>query len=754
MIVKEILKNKYNISADSIETIDGDINYSNRKYLISGKNNSHYILKVYTDIQELQLAKEEERIIRAIAGKLSFNIPETILNTDKEAFTETGEGTYRLQVYLDGQFLSEIRASGGLLFELGEYAGLLDKELSALSSDKISARRLFWDLQYTHHSLDKIKYIPDPKGRKIVQYYLNSFRDKVLPEIHKLRRSLIHGDLNNDNILVKNNKISGIIDFGDISESCLINEVAIASCYLMMKSDRPFKDVLEFIKGFHSKTALLKEEILHLPDLITSRICISLCNSAEKSANGLASDYTLVSEKAAWKLLYRWLEINPISILDNLLEITGFSNDIGSCNTSEALKRRHEVASHSLSLSYTSPIYMNSALFQFMYDRQGNSYLDAYNNIPHVGHSHPKVSEAIAKQQRVLNTNTRYLYDSLADYSELLLSYLPDRLCKVFFVNSGSAASDLAVRLARNHSGNKHLLVLEHGYHGNTSTGISISPYKFDGKGGKGQPEDISKLSLPNMYKGKYNSAEGYAREAIAQISTLAGNNIVPAAFIAEPISGCGGQVALAPGYLKQIYSYFNNSPTLMISDEVQVGFGRLGKWFWGFEMHEVEPDIVILGKPMGNGHPIGAVVCTAEIADSFANGMEFFSSFGGNPVSCEAARAVLEVIEEENLQENASLVGDYYLKSLRGLQALYPIIGDVRGEGLFIGIEFTNTDGSPATGFANKVKNHLKEKYILTSTDGPFDNVIKTKPPLCFNKSNVDRVIEEMDLFIRSQKF
>lgn len=752
MIIKEILQKEYAVSVKEITEIDGDINYSNRKYLIQDIDNINYILQIYSDPDELALAKEEERIISSITPQLDFYLPETITNSHNNAFTPTGEGVFRLKRYLKGTFLSETENNPNLLSKLGKCAALLQRELSAQKSDKISARRLFWDIQYANFSFDKIKYISDPGLRKLVSYYMNLFRDNVLPELYKYRRSLIHGDLNCDNILIENNRITGIIDFGDMSESYLINEVAIASCYVMMKADNPFKDILSLVQGFHNTLPLKKEELKILPELICTRICISLCNSAEKKANKTATDYTMVSERDGWELLKLWIETNPLSFAQNLLDTCGFCSDEYKSDKAQALERRHNISSRSLSLSYKSPIYMEAALFQYMYDKHGNTYLDAYNNIPHVGHSHPRVSEAISRQQRKLNTNTRYLYDSMAAYSEKLLSYFPTRLNKVFYVNSGSAASDLAIRLARNYSKNKHLLVMEHGYHGNTSTGISISPYKFDGKGGSGLPENISKLSLPNMYNGKFDTPDAYVNEAIAEIKRLEINNISPAAFITEPISGCGGQVPLAPGYLNSLYSYLEGSSTLKISDEVQVGFGRLGSWFWGFEMHNVEPDIVILGKPMGNGHPVAAVVTTNDIADSFANGMEFFSSFGGNPVSCEAAMAVLETIEEEQLQKNAFEVGNYYLDNCKQLQLQYPIIGDVRGEGLFIGIEFTNPDGSPATAYADKIKNHLKEKFILTSTDGPFDNVLKSKPPLCFNKSNVDRVIRALDIFLKQK--
>ena len=348
-----------------------------------------------------------------------------------------------------------------------------------------------------------------------------------------------------------------------------------------------------------------------------------------------------------------------------------------------------------------------------------------------------------------LNTNTRYLYDLLPEYANKLLSKFPDSLNKVFFVNSGSAASDLAIRIARMHTGQKNIMVMEHGYHGQTQTDIDISDYKFSNKVGQGQKEYIIKAAIPDTYRGKYTTNDGsagkmYAREAIEQIKA---SDAPIAAFISEPILGCAGQVPLAKGYLKEIYPEIRKQGGVCISDEVQTGFGRLGDYFWGFEAQEVVPNIVIVGKPMGNGHPMGAVITTQEIAESFSKGVEFFSSFGGNPVSCAIGLSVLNVIEEENLQENAKEVGNFYKSLFIDLQKEFPCIGDVRGSGLFIGVEIVKNRYSKEhdTNLAHHIKNELRNQHILISTDGPFDSVLKTKPALCFTKENTQQVTDHI---------
>jgi len=548
-------------------------------------------------------------------------------------------------------------------------------------------------------------------------------------------------------VLVQKGKVSGIIDFGDTCYTQLINELAIGISYAVLGKENPVKWAIPIIQGYHKILPLEENDINVLYWLIAVRLCTSVCNSAYEKTIQPENKYIEISEKPAWDLLKKWVAFNPVFARNEFRKACGFAIPKEK-SVEEMNAERFKSLSSIFSISYKRPIYMERAAFQYMFDKYGNSFLDAYNNIPHVGHSHPKVVEAGQKQMAKLNTNTRYLYDSLNEYSANLLRKFPASLSKVFFVNSGSAATDLALRLAGNFTGQQKVAVVEHGYHGNTVAGIEISHYKFGGKGGIGISENTICFPIPDSYRGEIrfeNAGLSYAKKAIQQIQN---SKEKIAAFIAEPIVGCGGQVPLAKGYLKEIYAEIRRQGGVCISDEVQTGFGRLGDVFWGFEQHDVIPDIVILGKPIGNGHPMGAVVCTDKIAEAFNNGMEFFSSFGGNPVSCAIGNAVLNVIEEEQLQQNAKSVGDYYLQELRKLQQKYECIGDVRGSGLFIGFEFVKNRITlePDTELAQNVKNELREKFILVSTDGPFDNVIKSKPPLCFSKENVDEVIGKLE--------
>jgi 4-aminobutyrate aminotransferase-like enzyme/Ser/Thr protein kinase RdoA (MazF antagonist) len=413
----------------------------------------------------------------------------------------------------------------------------------------------------------------------------------------------------------------------------------------------------------------------------------------------------------------------------------------------DTLQARRERMGGNLSISYDEPLKIVRGRRQFLYDDAGRAYLDVYNNVALVGHSHPRVVEAVQKQIAVLNTNTRYLHDNIVRYAEKLAAKLPAPLKVCYFLNSASEANELALRLARAHTGRKDIIVLEHAYHGNTTSLIDISPYKFDGPGGKGKKPGVHVAPIPDDYRGAYKRSDPLAGMKYAKHVAEIADRVKPAAFIAESLPSVGGQIVFPQGYLREAYRSVRAAGGVCIADEVQVGFGRLGHCFWGFEYgQDVVPDIVVMGKPIGNGFPLAAVVTTTEIAASFDNGMEFFSTFGGNPVACAAGMAVLEVLEEEGLQENARVVGDYLIGALRELR--YELIGDVRGAGLFLGVELVRDRETlkPADREASRVVNRLRERGVLAGTDGPHHNVIKLRPPLCFSREDADVFVRVLD--------
>ncbi|KAK2182604.1 hypothetical protein NP493_347g02021 [Ridgeia piscesae] len=424
----------------------------------------------------------------------------------------------------------------------------------------------------------------------------------------------------------------------------------------------------------------------------------------------------------------------------------------------ETLVKRHKYIGKSCALFFSSdPIKITRAQGQYMFDEADNRYLDCINNVAHVGHCHPDVVRAGTEQMVQLSTNSRFLHDKIVLLAEKLASTFPDPLSVCFFVNSGSEANDLALRLARAHTKTTDIIVLDHAYHGHTISEIAISPYKFDHTGGEGKADWVHVAPCPDTYRGKYNDKNcdpadfgaKYAQEVQTLIEAAEENGHRVGAFIAESLQSCGGQIIPPKNYYRDVYKYVREAGGVCIADEVQVGFGRVGSHMWAFELQDVVPDIVTIGKPMGNGHPVACVVTTPEIAASFtATGMEYFNTYGGNPVSCAIALEVLEVIEREKLRENAVVIGDYLLEEFHKLKEKHPLIGDTRGVGMFLGIELVKDleKRTPATVEAQIVITRLKEKFVLFSADGPQANVLKFKSPMCFNKDNADELVQKLD--------
>ncbi len=421
--------------------------------------------------------------------------------------------------------------------------------------------------------------------------------------------------------------------------------------------------------------------------------------------------------------------------------------------TAQLQHARAQLLPSNLSLSYERPLHIVRGYRQFLYDAQGQAYLDVYNNIAHVGHSHPHVIEAVQSQIALLNTNTRYLHESILQYADRLTATLPDPLSVCFFVNSASEANELALRLARTYTGHNDMLVMEAAYHGHTSSLIDMSPYKHAGPGGQGRPAWVHEVILADDYRGPFKrrdpqAGEKYAAHVLQTLQAMAANGRRCAGYIAETLPSVGGQIVLPPGYLQAAYAHVRAHGGLTIADEVQVGFGRLGNVFWGFEDQQVVPDIVVLGKPIANGFPMGAVVTSPAIASAFDTGMEFFASFGGNPVACAAALAVLDVLEQENLQARAADLGQRFIKDLAALKERHPLVGDVRGRGLFVGIELVGDRQTlaPAAWEASYVVNRLRERQILAGTDGPMHNVLKIRPSMVVEMADLDYVTAALD--------
>uniref|UniRef100_A0A3Q0SC29 5-phosphohydroxy-L-lysine phospho-lyase n=1 Tax=Amphilophus citrinellus TaxID=61819 RepID=A0A3Q0SC29_AMPCI len=421
----------------------------------------------------------------------------------------------------------------------------------------------------------------------------------------------------------------------------------------------------------------------------------------------------------------------------------------------ETLAMRKKLIGQSCRLFYSEdPVKIIRARGQYLFDENGKQYLDCISNVQHVGHCHPTITKAAAAQMDLLNTNSRFLHDNIVLYADRLAATLPKKLCVFYFVNSGSEANDLALRLARQYTRHEDVIVLDHAYHGHLMSLIDISPYKF--RKLAGQKECVHVAPLPDTYRGIYredhpNPGQAYADTVKDVIEDVHKKGRKISAFFAESLPSVGGQIILPQGYFSKVAEYVRSAGGVFVADEVQTGFGRVGHHFWAFQLQGDDfcPDIVTMGKPMGNGHPLACVATTAEIAGAFtANKVEYFNTFGGNPVSCAIGLAVLDVIEEEDLRGNAVRVGAHLKDLLTKLKTRHELIGDVRGVGLFVGLELvTDREKTPATEAAAHIVKRLKEEdRIVISTDGPWENVLKFKPPMCFSMENAELVVECID--------
>lgn len=946
-----------------------------------------YVLKISSATEEDAVLDLQNSALSHLATSApELLVPRIILTNTGEQIgkVNAGDNSYHVRLfrYLSGKTLAKVKPhTPVLLHKLGSFLGKLDSTLQNFSHPA-ARRQLRWDLAQANWINGYLAHIADVKKRELVEHLFALYSTQVEPRVPALRKSVIHNDANDYNVLLTPAGELALLDFGDLLYSYTINELAIACAYAMLEKPDPLTAAAQLVAGYHSAHPLTEDELAVLFPLICARLCVSVTNSAYQRQARPNNEYLLISERPAWDLLehldgiapelahYRfraacgfpacpqtpaledWLqehqaqfsklidpdprtarkvvfdlsvssaevgnpeewqhtdrftrrlfgrmqdeqvelgiglynEVRPwyggqqfdipgndrpeartvhigldlyaeagtpvyapldgtvYSFANNAeafdygptiflehrvddgkltfytlyghlsedslseiyegmpvnagMEIARIGNyptngnwpphvhfqiisDIlgarenfpgvarpseralwlsicpdpnliacipelpaaSAADSAELLDRRARHIGKSLSISYEQPLQMVRGWRQYLYNENGQAYLDLVNNVCHVGHSHPHIVRAGQQQMAVLNTNTRYLHENLVRYAERLCATLPAQLSVCYFVCSGSEANELALRLARTHTGRKDIITVDVAYHGNTQALIEISPYKHNGPGGAGAPSYVHTAMMPDSYRGLHRGQDAGIRYAQKVVKIVEQHPGQVAGFICESLLGCGGQIVLPDGYLATAYQAVRDAGGVCIADEVQVGFGRVGSHFWGFELQGVVPDIVTLGKPIGNGHPLAAVITTPEIAASFANGMEYFNTFGGNPVSCAIGLAVLDVIEEEGLQAHAHKLGSYLLEQLTSLARNYPLIGDVRGSGLFIGIELVEDreNLAPADKQASYIINRLRDCGILLSTDGPLHNVLKFKPPLVITHQDADRFV------------
>ncbi len=613
-----------------------------------------------------------------------------------------------------------------------------------------AGRTILWDQQRLPLLFEHAGLVEDGSRRELLDRVIERIKRHVLPALPSLRSQVIHDDLTLDNLLIDDGSgVSGIIDFGDMSHTALVLDIPATLQSLVRGRTDVFEVADAFLAGYASVTPLERAESELMGDLVAGRMAQTILISAFRTRQYPDNAYIHGWSEPAWELLE---QLDGIGFDEAGRRLAGIARTpIGaSISTDELVGRRRRVLGSALeSLSYRTPLQLVRGDGAWMEAADGRRYLDAYNNVPVVGHAHPRVVEAIAGQAATLNTNTRYLHQHVVELAERLAATLPDGLDTVMFVNSGSEANDLAWRLATTVTGADAGVVTDWGYHGVTAAIADFSPSEWP----RGErPDGVETYPAPDTYRGRYADADdpvSVAREeVVGAVARLADRGRRPAALFLDSTFSADGIFVPAPPVVAAIIGAARDAGALFVADEVQSGFGRTGDGLWGHTLWGVTPDIVTLGKPMGNGHPVAAVITRSDIADRFGAQTTFFSTFGGNPVACAAALAVLDVLESEALIDRASAVGTSLRDAIRGLVPHHATIGDVRGRGLMTGIELVRDPATrePDGALAARLKDDLAERGVLIGTTGRHGNVLKVRPPLCITQDEAALIVSRLD--------
>jgi len=741
---------------------------------LGGERDSNFLIRSDKQSVTLKIANpaEDDSILdmQCLAlqhiGRYSIDtpVPRVIQTLDGSNWAtlsrESGEQLRaRVFTYMEGTPIPQGASDSGLLFNLGKSVADVNMALRGYMHSA-AQHSLAWNTQAFEQLCLLTEHIRDADERQMVELTLQRFRNHVKPYVGNCRSQVIHNDITYHNTVLdpqEMTKISGIYDFGDMVYGPLIQDLANPASEVPAGSRDPLSGSARVIAGFHSVLPLEDLEFRLLPELMAARLasCMLLEKWADEENSWTDERDHLDNwyEKCATTL--RLILDTPALDIENLFRSScGLSarlNTLTSCkkNSDKAWALRQKYLGNANYVAYDKPIHMAKGEGVWLYGVDGKRYLDVYNNVPHVGHCHPRITDAINKQTATLNTNTRYVYDVANQYAERITSTLPEGLDTCYLVSSGSEANDLAWRLATTWTGNQGGLVLDNAYHGITEITFALSPaeYRFRNR----SFPHIATFSGPDDFRGEWKRDDpqrgrNFAQYVNAAIHALGEQDYKPAALFLDMVMSSNGIFTPPQDYLETLFDRVKNAGGLCVADEVQSGFGRTGKHMWGFEFGNVTPDIVTFGKPIAGGYPMGLVVTRKEIARHFEKQGDFFSTTGGNPVACAAAMAMLDVLQHEQLMGHAETVGDHLIRSLRELSAEFPIIGDIRGSGLFVGVELiTNRETlEPATEQAGFILNELSEDGVLIGRDGVNHNVLKIRPPMVFSYEHVEIFIEK----------
>ncbi|WP_373505826.1 aminotransferase class III-fold pyridoxal phosphate-dependent enzyme [Aestuariivirga sp.] len=655
--------------------------------------------------------------------------------------------------WLSGDVLGDAVLPPDSVRDLGKLLARLGLAMRGFVHGAPAERSLVWDTRQVLGLWSQVAKLP-VDDRALAEEILTRHRDVTESQMRRMRSQIIHGDVHPYNCLAgADGQVNGIIDFGDIVHGPLILDLANAVGDFLSRAADPDETIFDFVRGYASVTPLEEIEADALLDLIEVRLLMTPLIDALKAANGIASQGYFQSFNSRSMPMIRMLRTEGRARLVDLIRRAASyppKQTDHAATAEEAIARRRKVMGEKLYVFYDPPIHMVKGEGVWLTSSDGRRFLDCYNNVPHVGHCHPYVVEAIARQARTLNTNTRYITDQSIEYAERLSELSSEGLSAVVFVNSGSEANDLAWRMAKAFTGHQGGMAMEFAYHGVSEAIDAFSP--------SNAPEHwyaphIRLLPAPDTYRGEFGPdtpglGERYAALAEPLIAELDAEGYGIAAAMVDSAFMSNGILDAPEGYLQGVVARVRQAGGLFIADEVQSGFGRMGTQFWGHRHHGVTPDLVTIGKPAGNGHPVGAVITRPDILSHFLKAGPFFSTFGGNNVACAAGIAVLDVIRDEGLLANALDAGNYLRQGLRALMQKHAIIGDVRGVGLATGVELVRDRATkePANTELNRLLGLLRDEGVLIGGEGKFGNILKIRPPIVFTKPHADTAIAGID--------
>lgn len=724
-----------------------------QNFHIAGPGGRDILLKIVDSREDPQVIDLQLSALRHVARMdASLPVPRLIETRagDHLEFVESPQGerhaVYALS-FLPGEMLEGSAASPDLLAEIGSVVARLGLALRGFFHGA-AGRRIAWDPRQAPTLRPHTHLITNRDMRAIVEKALDRFI-ALMPQLQRLRGQVIHHDCHPGNLLVDHasGKVTGLLDFGDMIHGPLLFDLAIPMAETQGVGLSPLAAAARVLAGYANVTPLEEAEYALLYDTILARHALTLAIHAWRGKH---------DPEAAAKLDAYCAINGPV-----LAELTGIGPDkalaafraarLDAVETETLVGRRRAVMGRNLELSYAKPVHAVKGEGVFLWEPDGTRLLDVYNNVPSVGHAHPEVVEAVARQASRICSNTRYLHETVVAYAERITRTMPEGLDKCLFVNSGSEANDAAWRIAKAVTGNSGAIIIANAYHGISDAIAALSPYS--GPLAIASPPHVEALEPPDTYRGRFredhaDAAAAYAADADRAIEALAKRGHRPAALMVDTAYTAHGILNAPKGWLALVAEKIRAAGGIIIADEVQPGFGRMGEAFWGFAAEGILPDIVTMGKPMANGHPVGLAVTREDILAGFTGRVDFFSTFGGNPVSAAAALATLTVIERDELQRKARATGDFLRAGIRALASRHRMIGDVRGRGLMTGVDIVADQATraPSAPEAKRITNALRELGVLVGIDGPYGNVLKVRPPLPFAREHAEMALAAMD--------